>query len=215
MLTAEKKKSSLLKFSGISRRTNKRTNKTDYIKNKASITKIKQEHNEGMLAASILVIYYPFQWNSYAWIYSKQLQKPKYPLNNLFLCNDGHNTCSLLHPASSSETPLYKTRAPRDLPPPPHLACTSHRVSWNSVVGTVTISVFKSVCALLAPQAINCYLATQHTLLQRLCLSPGTAVFAACKGKDGNFKNAFSDTLKILKFMTSKKWRSAPLWHWR
>lgn len=56
-----KKKNSLLKFSGISRRTNKRTNKMDDIKNKDTITKIKWEHNEGMLAASILMIYYPFR----------------------------------------------------------------------------------------------------------------------------------------------------------
>lgn len=75
----------------------------------------KQNGNKQGVYATIPAIYCPFQCNDYVCICSKQLQKSKYPINNLFLWQDRWPQY-LLSPASIflvRDTP-YQTRDLRD-----------------------------------------------------------------------------------------------------
>lgn len=177
--------------------------------NKDSITKIKWEHSEGMYAASILAIYYWFWCNGYACICSKQIQKFECALT-IF----SSPTAATIPIPSWTQLPQQRypllDQSSKQPSPPPYHACTSHRVTWSSVAGTLTISGGKQVH--LCPTGSMSYyklLAIQHTFLQRCCLSPGIVIFAAHKGEDSNFKNVFTDTLKIAKLITDKKQRNA------
>lgn len=103
--------------------------------NKDFITKIKWKQSS---YANIAAIYCPFQCNGYICICSKELQKLKYPINNLLLFQDRWPQYWLfcIHlPFSIKEKHSLLDQRCKGLPSPPpphHFAHTSHKVTWSS-----------------------------------------------------------------------------------